>query len=404
MTNPPHFIDEFVREHHKDITNDLYLTWTGLFCVSAALDRKAWTHILKGRPIFPNIYVLLVGEAAIGKGEALTPAYDLLQTQLHVNIMADNVTQQKFVEKLGEFASNTVADGTTPFLHYASAALCSQEWGTFLPRPDQSTMAMLATVFDSGSYTAETIKRGEDKAENLYFSFASACVPAWFAEGFPPNAYEQGLPTRIIYVFAEGNPIEQMQDFDFIGDDDLKLSEAPTRRLRPQLDRISKVRGNMGWTTEAGRAFNDWKDTGLAPAPVDPMLRGYCGRRIIHTAKVSTLFACAAHPGERLITLEDFDRAKALLLETEKDMPRALAAAGGNTFQLREQACYGYVAARFKASGGKAVPEWEVRQRLGKTVPPHLLAIILDGMVNKKMINVASGNSPLRMLKPGVVR
>ena len=84
-------------------------------------------------------------------------------------------------------------------------------------------------------------------------------------------------------------------------------------------------------------------------------------------------------------------------------MPRTLAAAGGNVFKLREDAIVNFVYARYVHGKGKAVPEWEARQRLARMVPASLLSTIIDALLDQRVLEVTNpeARSPNRLLRPG---
>ena len=299
-------------------------------------------------------------------------------------------------------AGTEVVDGVPR--RQATVALMLSEWGTFLRKPENDTLAMLAHIYDCEDYDAETISRGKDFAENLYVNILAGCTPAWFAEGFPPNSYEQGLPTRIVFVYSDAPQTAEIPDFKFLDDPCVDDTSYIVKALWGQADKIAAARGFVSWSREADQAINAWKRTDFSPKPSDPMLRGYCERRPLQAAKLSVLVAMSRHPERRVVDVEDFGEAKRTLLEVEPDMPKALKAAGGNVFQLRMEAVYQFVLAEWRQTKAP-VDEYRLRQRLSRMVPPYMLATIVDAMVDQKMLRAdPTTRAPDRRLTPGVVR
>ena len=397
------FISDFLAATDNGLSPERFRRWAGLVTVAAILDRRVWTSIRPGKVLYPNIFGLLVAPPGTGKSMALISAREVLKTQPHVALSPDSITHARFIEMLSERATVVETVDGVPRKR-ATAALVLSEWGTFLRKPENDTLSMLAHIYDCEDYEAETISRGKDFAENLYVNILAGCTPAWFAEGFPPNSYEQGLPTRIVFVYSDAPTAAEVPDFEFHGDPCLESAKSVVKVLWGMADKIASARGFVAWSGEAGAAMNAWKRTDFAPKPTDPMLRGYCERRPLQVAKLAVLVAMSRHP-ERLVVEEaDFEEAKRTLLEVEPDMPKALKAAGGNVFQLRMEAVYQFVLAEWRQTKS-AVDEYRLRQRLSRMVPPNLLATIVDAMVDQKMLRAdPTTKAPDRRLTPGVVR
>jgi len=396
-------IEKFVKLTDNGLSPERYRRWAALVMIAATLDRRVWTSIRAGMPLYPNLFVLLVARPGVGKSMAILPARSCVETQHQVGLSPSSITHERFVQLLAERADIRDPEEEIP-TRRATMALMLSEWGTFLRTPDNDELAMLADIYDCDTYSADTISRGLDNAENLYVNIIAGCTPAWFAEGFPPNSYEQGLPTRMHFIYSEETATDKQPDFEFSNDDPLTTGTSIADKLWTDLDKISSLRGFMRWSTDAGMAFNEWKKADYPPKPTDPLLQGYNARRAMHVAKIAVIIAVARHPNKLEIALIDLQRAFEILFEAEPHMSKALSAAGGNIYQLRVESIAQFVNARFRETG-KSVPEWEVRQQLGKLVPPNLLRTIIDEMINQQIVRHVPGtNAPNRKLRPGVMK
>ena len=397
------FISDFLAATDNGLSPERFRRWAGLVTVAAILDRRVWTSIRPGKVLFPNIFGLLVAPPGTGKSMALVSAREVLKTQPHVALSPDSITHARFIEMLSERAGMVETVDGVPRKR-ATAALVLSEWGTFLRKPENDTLSMLAHIYDCEDYEAETISRGKDFAENLYVNILSGCTPAWFAEGFPPNSYEQGLPTRMVFVYSDAPLTGDTPNFAFRDDPSAETAMTVEKVMWGQAEAIATARGFVAWSAEAADAMNEWKRVDFTPKPSDPMLRGYCERRPLQVAKLAVLVAMSRHPERLVVEVGDFEEAKRTLLEVEPDMPKALKAAGGNTFQLRMEAVYQFVLAEWRQTK-TPVDEYRLRQRLSRMVPPHMLATIVDAMVDQKMLRAdPTTRSPDRRLTPGVVR
>ena len=394
----PDLIEEFVLATKDLPSPERFRRWAFIGAISAVLNRNVWTVIRQGLTLWPNVYILLVAEAAVGKGVALDAAASVLRTQPEVDIGPDSITHEALVSHMSKHMQ-LIEDSAIP-KQKATMALFLEEWGTFMREPRNDTLAMLAALYDSKRFTAETIGRGVDAVENPYLTIVAGCTPAWFAEGYRPNDYEQGLPTRFLNIFHDAIPIQETSAFvsiDTGGENMLDVSS----KFRVQFDTLSKLRGFVPFSDEAIEFFNKLRLEGMEPAPSDPMLSGYCKRRYLHLGKISLIVALARHPENMTIELPDIERAWELMLEAEPFMPRALVSAGGNVYQSRIEEVARFVETEY-ARTKRPVPEWIVGRRLGRGVATHLVGGMLNSMIAQQIIRVLEGTkAPERRLMPG---
>ena len=391
-------IEDFVAATSHIPAPERFRRWAALGAVSAVLNRNVWTSIVEGLPLFPNLYILFVAKPAVGKSLAIQAARAVLETQPEVNLGPDSITHEAFVQRLGQAAA-TVNEATGEITAKAALALFLTEWGTFMREPENDDLAMLAAMYDNTTYEAETIGRGKDHAENPYIVIVGACTPNWFAEGFRPNDYEQGLPTRFLFIYSDA--VKVRKPFSFGPAKAAGAFAEIAGRFQEPFDKLGRVEGYVGLAQDAAAWFNDQWLAGVPPEPKEPLLSGYCGRRHLHVAKLAILFMLARDPASRIIGLSDAQRAWEVLREAEPDMPKALVAAGGNVYQSRMETIALFVEREYIRTN-KPVPEWEIRQRLSQTIAPNLLQTTLEQMLAMQRLRVREGTVyPSRLFIPG---
>lgn len=368
--------------------------WAGIGLVAAALGRRVWTEVVRGRPIFPNLYTLLVGPPGTGKNEAIMPAKGVMGAATTERMSPNAITAQKLVEWLGE-APPEVIDGMVVKNCAVSAFVA--EWAVLMRNSaNTDMMGCFADLYDNPDvYDASTISRGADHLENVCVNIMAGVTPAWFADGFPVNAFEQGLPARLHLIWGEpsGRPPALFEEA-------IPLDTSP---LLPDVRRLQQLTGMIEWAPEAKAAFKNWVDNGMVPVLQEPMLQSYNNRRLVHTAKLALIAAVSRSPTVHpTITLADLETAWEWMFDAEPHMPRALVAAGGNTYRMREEALANFVRDRYKITG-KHVNEWEARQRLGRMVPAAMVGPIVDELLASKVLEASNpeARSPNRLLRPG---
>lgn len=385
-------IDDFARATETAGTDLRFRRWAAISLIAACLGRKVWTNTLDLEPLYPNFYILFVGEAGTGKGNAIRAVQRVLH-KLHgktVPLGPNKITAERLIQRMEKDSGSDVVDGV--YTERAAVTLTLGEWGTFLKKQDTDFMAIVADLFDCHDlWEYETKNAGFNHLENVFLNILAACTPAWFSEGFPRDAFEQGLPARLILVYTD-----KLVELPFG-----EKAKAPPDELLPRLLELCKKSGPVVMSKPAMDALIRWQKEKWEPAPRDPLLASYCRRRHVHTTKLAVVIAMARHPSDMRVRLSDFLDARKMLEEAEAWMPAALAGAGGNVFQLREDKIAKVVAALY-AETGKYVPEYVVRQRMGKLVSTPLLERIIDEMVNKRILETPNPKlKPNRLFKPG---
>lgn len=389
-------IEQFVSATSHMASPEVFRRWCAVSMVSVALGRKCWTSIEAGLRLYPNTYIFLVSRPGIGKSRAVEEAWQLLrrlpigpESPCTVVFTPDEITKERMVQHMGEVFYEGREPGSVSYFGLIS------EFATLMPEPDAGWMQSIARIWDCPErYERQTKHHGTDVLVNPYCCVLAGVQPSWFAEGFPPHAYELGLPARIIFVYAGEKPEREF------------FAKAPSRvaalaAVYEGLERVHKIRGEFPWEPAAKQAWSAWARAGFPPAPDDPLLEGYTVRRDMHMAKLAMIVAAASHPESKLVTRADLEQAQAYLFAVEKDMPTALSNAGGNIYKMREETILSFVAGQYAATK-RPVPEREVRRRLGRMVSTTLIVPIINELVAQQRLKALSTSAaPNRLLMPG---
>lgn len=389
-------IEEFVAATENMASPEQFRRWCAIAMVSVALSRRVWTCLEDDLKLYPNMYVFLVSKPGIGKSRAVEEVRKLLvrlpcgaAAPHNVVFMPDEITKERMVQHLGETFWDGRGDGAVSYF-----ALIS-EFATFMPEPDAGWMQSVARIWDCPErYERQTKWHGTDVVVQPYCSILAGVQPSWFAEGFPPHAYELGLPARILFIYADEKP---KREFFRHG----SKRAANLERVYAGLEEITRIAGEFRWDPAAQEEWVAWAQAGYPPTPDDPLLEGYTVRRDMHTGKLAMIVAAATHPKVRVITREDLRQAQAYLFHAEIGMPMALSNAGGNVYKMREETILSFVRGAYLETK-KPVAEKDVRRRLGRMVSTTLITPILSELVNQKRLGlVGESPAPNRLFKPG---
>ena len=386
-------ISEFMAVTSKMATPLCFRRWTAIALGSAALSREVYCEIEAGVPLYPNLYIMMVARPGVGKTRPISVARRVAIGQgKDIGLAPNKVTQERLLQMLGtRFAGIPDKDGEArPLSFFFNIS----EIGTLMPKADLAYMQALADLWDCPElFEYQTKNKGQDKIVDSYLVMLLGAQPAWFGEGFPPNAFDMGLPARLIVIYSD-DAVEYAVTQTPVGETP-KMVLSNVDPLIARVRQMKQCRGRVIFTPEALGRFQEWQAADYPPTVIDPMLQGYARRRKLHAAKVATVLALSAHPTDMSIHGADFDQALDYLFEAEKDMPKALAAAGGNIFRIRQEAVMTFVWQRYNQAK-TWVPEWEVRQRMSRLVPPNLMGIIIDEMIaSRDLIIVHEKGDPL---------
>lgn len=382
-------IDRFVHATSNMASPEIFRRWCAISMVSMAMSRRVWTCIEDDLPLFPNIYVFLVGRPGQGKSRPLRVVKAMLQELGEPVVFCPNeITKERMTQHMGEVFKGELAEGAMTY-----AAVLS-EFATFMPEADAKWMQAISDLWDCPElYERQTKHMGCDYLYNPYVCMLAGVQPAWFAEGFPQNSYELGFPARCFFIYADEKPAREffLARKQVVGMDNLLLD----------LHAISLMSGPVYWLPEAQDAWVKWAQEGLPPVVDDPLLAGYSARRDMHAGKLALIVAAATHPEHKVITRSDLECAWSYLFDAEKIMPHALMNAGGNIYKLREEAILQFVRGEYERTRS-SVAEQAVRRRLGRMVSSTLITPIINELIAQGRLKSA-GTDKLhhRLLKPG---
>ncbi len=308
-----------------------YHVWTGLSVIGGALERKVymqWGH----STIYPNMYIVLVGPAgASRKGEALNVGRPFLSA-INCKVASQRIIHEALIQSIKDNTHN-FKDGDSGVLKWqAPVSIFAAELSVFLGQKDIKFLADLTDWYDSADkWTYETKHQGTDEIQGVCVNLLGGTAPDWLQSILPTEAIGGGWTSRVIFVVEEYKG-------KIVADPTLS---PPNRDLEEKLihdlEDIHALSGEMAFSPAAKDAYVSWyekQERGIKRGhfPIaDPKFHSYVARRATHIKKIS--MALSASRGDSMIMeLEDFERARTLLLAVEKKMPRAFSGLGRSKF------------------------------------------------------------------------
>jgi hypothetical protein len=324
-----------------------------------------------GGVMYPNLYVVLVGHPGTGKTRTIRKAKEYLLELPDYHIAPTSMTAASLIDTLME-CKRFIARMPDPPLEYNSMLIAADELGAFVHKYDDEMIAVLSAFYDPDPYGHS--RRGKDikiKIKAPQLNILCGSTPSNLLKFIPEGAWDQGFTSRIILVFS---------DERIIGDDFANVTRNLSNDLLSDLKCINSCMGEYSVTEDYRNLVNQWRERGENPQPNHPKLTHYNTRRRAHLYKLS-LVAAIDRSDARLLTADDFHRAKGWLEEAELFMPDIFKAGGISADSQAMEEIYHYV-----LMSGKTVPETKLVNFARERVPAHSVVRVLEVMMKSGMI------------------
>ena len=376
---------DFWRYYNKDaISPDSYIDLGFIYMIAAALERRVWLGPVE-KPLFPNLFLVLVGEPGIGKGQVIGPVTEFLtfhkdfkgekndvkiltpdmvehqqkaqairDTVLSEAAMAgalagkdknniiheerslfrqmpDSVTFEKLVSNhakaLKALKYKCELDGKEKKYLHASVFFSLEEMSSLFKRKTEDVADYLLTAFDCKNYSYETIGRGSDLVRKCCLNLLAGTTPGFLRKSFRGSLIEEGLSARITFVYEFANRVNKFPEFKDLDDTQKQCRAA----ILDHLKKLSTLYGRVTLTPEAQDYLHKYFSQDISEIRLNKNIKliPWYARKNIHLPK----FAMAIHFSRSLdfeLTLQDILDAQSILLYLERNMHHALDFDGNN--------------------------------------------------------------------------
>jgi hypothetical protein len=329
------------------------------YLITSALQRRVWLDNDE-YPLYPNLYVVLVGEPGIGKGLVLSKVNELLR---HHKLIQRTKTPEDAIE--GMMASNKAKkDNTEPLLfpvapdsttyeqlvrinalatrfvhtglqhkfvknkiyHHCSLSFVLPELSSLLHKQAQRIMNYLIVAYDCGDYEYDTKTQGKDVIKRTCLNFLAATQPNFMRSSFKDELIGEGFSSRTFFIFEAANRHNKFAIEKFTSEQDQAKMD-----ILAHLKNLATLIGPVNYTPEAHEVFRHYYEEVLPKYKpnYDLKLQPYYARKIVHMQKL----AMAVHFADSLemtIQKESCIRALELCESWEKRMHHALQVQGNN--------------------------------------------------------------------------
>ena len=309
------WIDAFMELTENSEPPVLFRKWAGISAIAAALQRKVRVEFGLSLTFYPNLYIVLVGPSATGKGTAMKFASDIIEQVPAIRLSAQATSLQALIRRMKETNLTDIDMITGEQQYHSSLTIFSTEFTVFLGYHNNELIAALCEWYDCHSrWTYETIARKKEEVIGVWVNLFAGTTPDSLHASLPIESIGAGLTSRIIFVCEEKRA--KLVIVPTKTDEEIKLQQM----LINDLESISMLSGRVGYDKEFLDFYTNWcYDADKNPPFYDKKFDGYCGRRRKHLMTLS-MICCASRTDEMVMTVEDIQRAAYLLAEVEVKM------------------------------------------------------------------------------------
>lgn len=301
--------------------------WAMIGILGAWLGRQCWMPFGSGR-IFPNQYLMFVGDPGSRKSTAIKEASKLLGMAGYTNFAPKKTSKEQYLADLtGERIEGNEkdieefdlleTDTDSPKESFINA----DEFNVFMGPANLEFQDILGDLWDWDEPNKHWEYRLKNSRHVRIFqptiNILGGNTPTNFIECFPPASIGRGFLSRMLLIYGEKTGKK------------IAFPPAPdpylTRGLLEKLVFIKqKVLGEVGKTKEAEEAlrviYQSWPDLD------DARFQHYSTRRFTHLLKLCIIHAAACE--RTTIDLIDVVRANTVLAYVETQMPKAIGELG----------------------------------------------------------------------------
>lgn len=345
------------------------------------------------------MFVMFVAPPGVGKDRAIDPVTEMWKASGKLKVAPTALTHKGLMDELADEKNSRAVqlpDGSIDRFH--SLLIAAPELGVILPEYDLGFLSMLNQLFMCYDVFEERI-RGRNEPTRItrpHIHFVAGTQPKYLSRFLPAEAFGMGFTARVMFVYA--SKAKRVSLFS-TAQTDQKL----WARLVDDLKQIVGLYGEFTFTEEAQAAIEAWHISGCEKdAPTHSRLLNYIPRRILHLLKLCMVFS-VSRSNSLQITLEDFEQAHALLLETEELMPQIFREMSSDTNQSQVEEAFNYIAQQYIAHGQRPVPEHRIIHFLSARVPLNQIEAMIEIMINAEMLAVDKSSAQpkgRRLLKP----
>ena len=282
----------------QEISSPLEYIEAGFYSIIAStLQRRVWLGDIR-TALYPNMYVLLVGEPGLGKGLVMKQVSQVIrfhknretEERIHgefplmIPVAADATTYEALVRAMSKCTKTYQyrEDEKLRIYTHSSLTFCLEEMASLFRKHTEDVANLLLVAFDCGDFIYDTKTQGTDKIKNCCLNFLAGTNPAFMKRVFSDELLSEGFSSRAVCVFAEESRFQKLFIPKF-SPDQIECHQ----HILDHVGKLIKLYGQVKLAPDAERFMTDWWESKPTRKNDSPKLKHYYARKNIHALKIA---------------------------------------------------------------------------------------------------------------------
>jgi hypothetical protein len=314
---------------------ELFNVWGGYILISSAISRRVW--LLHGRdPIYPNIYVMLVGDAGNGKSMALNEVRELLADVESIPLAHSVETPEGLLRRLAgqpERDPPLLFDGSFKTIgphgvtgEVTPCTIIANEFVNFINKAPENWIHLLNDIYDTDKrFGYFTKNQGSDLINGPYIVLFGALTTETSFDMQKSRIIQSGFARRSIFQYGERR-FDQPCPFPPGGPQKLELRKSIIHQCRA----LQQLTGEFRMPQHSKDLYTAWYNDHSYKCPkAPPHMRSWLTSKPMQVLKLSMITSLSfSHDLE--ITPDHLDISLNFLAKMEESLYGIFGGTGRN--------------------------------------------------------------------------
>lgn len=304
------FILDFLEYNSGNECPPPYVRWTAYSLLSAAIGRRVYFH-MDYFTIWPNLYVLLIGDSGIKKSAAADLGITILKAAIpDIPVSADNETHQGTILYMdSEKSLRTFRNEKGEIIEYKPYCIFASEFMDYISNNPDGYIKFLTNIYDRPDSYTYRLKQENRVLTRPYVTLHACTTPIWLTDQIKAKTFGAGFGRRVVMVCY--NKEKRLRPF---------MTE-PMRLARDRciahIATLQNLAGPCKLEPDAEKFYWDWYLGDKRPD--DPFLKDWWSSKKIIIMKLAILTSLSERTDLR-ITLDYIQLALGMLDEVEQNL------------------------------------------------------------------------------------
>lgn len=291
------FVDLFEYVGGGWVVPSVFLRWAALSLLAAVVEDRVFVRVFEHAPLYPNIWVFLIGDSGCGKDYAIGLALSLLPPNHTLWKIDGKVTMPALYDYLQRQQRLTGRDSAPAYL--VSSDVTEQlplgvEAKEFTSRVLQLYGGRERQLFDL------TRTSGDRYIQRPLLNWIAGCTREWFPHAIDATVFNAGFAGRAFFILGE----PQLEHFSEITPPRRRDHDAVMEHLRARVEFFFELHAEATMSERARLFYQQWLENQrmhLQNAQLTEVERAVVNRQRTTVLKLATLYAISAWvPGKSL--------------------------------------------------------------------------------------------------------